>query len=102
MSCSFDSPEAQARCRCSSRRLNNFLSTATPHGLASPEEAFGLRFARWNSRQLGLFGEPFIVEAMAQENSCRRTSRHGSASCHLTNYRAIGKTVEEARSYSGA
>src|SRR5207302_6214418 len=40
MSCSFDSPEAQSRLPALvAAAPRTFLSAATPHGLASPEEA---------------------------------------------------------------
>src|SRR5207249_2654977 len=40
LSCSFDSPEAQARLpRLVAAAPHSFLSAASPHGLASPEEA---------------------------------------------------------------
>src|SRR5678815_4077841 len=45
MSCSFDTPEAQARLpRLVAAAPNSFLSAATPHGLASPEEAIRIGF----------------------------------------------------------
>src|SRR5215813_5978313 len=45
MSCSFDSPEAQARLpRLVAAAPNSFLSAASPHGLASPEEAIRVGF----------------------------------------------------------
>src|SRR6187455_1399603 len=45
MSCSFDSPEAQARLpRLVAAAPTSFLSAATPHGLASPEEAIRIGF----------------------------------------------------------
>ena len=45
MSCIFDSPEAQARLpRLVAAAPNSFLSCATPHGLASPEEAIRVAF----------------------------------------------------------
>ena len=46
MSCSFDSPESQARLPLLVEAApNSFLSGATPHGLASPEEAIRVGFA---------------------------------------------------------
>src|SRR2546430_4658981 len=45
LSCSFDSPAAQARLPLLvAAAPKRFISGATPHGLASPEEAFRLRF----------------------------------------------------------
>src|SRR5215218_5679460 len=46
MSCSFDSPDAQARLpQLIAAAPTSFLSAATPHGLASPEEAIRLGFS---------------------------------------------------------
>src|SRR5256885_6747948 len=45
MSCSFDSPESQARLPLLvAAAPHSFLSAATPHGLASPEEAIRVAF----------------------------------------------------------
>src|SRR3954466_9782848 len=45
MSCSFDTVEAQARLpRLVAAAPNGFFSAATPHGLASPEEAIRVAF----------------------------------------------------------
>ena len=45
MSCSFDSPEAQARLPALvAAAPHSFFSCATPHGLASPEEAIRVAF----------------------------------------------------------
>src|SRR6267154_1768578 len=45
MSCSFDSPESQARLPLLvAAAPKSFLSCATPHGLASPEEAIRVAF----------------------------------------------------------
>ena len=55
MSCSFDSPEAQARLpKLVSAAPNSFLSAATPHGMASPEEAIRTAIARPVRRASGL------------------------------------------------
>ncbi len=101
MSCSFDSPEAQARLpKLVAAAPNSFLSCATPHELASPEEAIRIAF-----RALELGGSsvycsasPFIIEAMARER-IPVVGHLGMVPRHVTwtGYRAIGKTVEEAK-----
>ena len=46
MSCSFDSPEAQARLpQIVAAAPDSFISCAAPHGLASDEEAIRIAFA---------------------------------------------------------
>ncbi len=101
MSCSFDSPEAQARLPLLvAAAPNSFLSTATPHGMASPEEAIRVAF---RALELGASSvycsvSPFIIEAMARER-IPVVGHLGMVPRHVTwtNYRAIGKTVAEAR-----
>src|SRR5262245_45540654 len=101
MSCSFDSPEAQARLpRLVAAAPNSFISAATPHGLASPEEAIRVAF---RAREIGASwvycsASPGIVEAMARER-IPVVGHLGMVPRHVTwtGYRAIGKTVEEAR-----
>jgi 3-methyl-2-oxobutanoate hydroxymethyltransferase len=101
MSCSFDSPEAQARLpRLVAAAPNSFLSAATPHGLASPEEAIrvGFRALEIGASSVYCSASPFIVEAMAREG-IPVVGHLGMVPRHVTwtGYRAIGKTVEEAR-----
>src|SRR5436190_8622598 len=70
MSCSFDSPEAQARLpHLVAAAPNSFLSSPTPPGLAPPEEAIGIAF-----RALGIgassaysWASPSIIERMPRE-----------------------------------
>lgn len=101
MSCSFDSPEAQARLpRLVEAAPNSFLSCATPHGLASPEEAIrvGFRALELGASSVYCSASPFIIEAMAREG-LPVVGHLGMVPRHVTwtNYRAIGKTVDEAR-----
>src|SRR5262245_48239358 len=70
MSCSFDSPESQARLpRLVEAAPNSFLSAATPHGLASPEEAIrvGFRALEIGASSVYCSASPYIIEAMARE-----------------------------------
>jgi len=101
MSCSFDSPEAQARLpRLVAAAPNSFLSAASPHGLASPEEAIrvGFRALELGASSVYCSASPFIVEAMARER-IPVVGHLGMVPRHVTwtGYRAIGKTVEEAK-----
>src|SRR5216110_2010773 len=101
MSCSFDSPEAQARLsRLVAAAPQSFLSAATPHGLASPEEAIrvGFRALEIGASSVYCSASPLIVEAMAREG-IPFVGHLGMVPRHVTwtGYRAIGKTVEEAK-----
>jgi 3-methyl-2-oxobutanoate hydroxymethyltransferase len=101
MSCSFDTPETQARLPLLvAAAPNSFLSAATPHGLASPEEAIrvGFRALEIGASSVYCSGSPFIVEAMARER-LPVVGHLGMVPRHVTwtGYRAIGNTVEEAR-----
>jgi 3-methyl-2-oxobutanoate hydroxymethyltransferase len=101
MSCSFDTPEAQARLpHLVAAAPHSFLSAATPHGLASPEEAIrvGFRALEIGASSVYCSASPFIVEAMAREG-LPVVGHLGMVPRHVTwtGYRAIGKTVEEAR-----
>jgi 3-methyl-2-oxobutanoate hydroxymethyltransferase len=100
MSCSFDTPEAQARLPLLvAAAPNSFLSAATPHGLASPEEAIrvGFRALEIGASSVYCSASPFIVEAMARER-LPVVGHLGMVPRHVTwtGYRAIGNTVEEA------
>ncbi len=100
MSCSFDSPESQARLPALvAAAPNSFLSCATPHGLASPEEAIrvGFRALEAGASSVYCSASPRIVEAMADER-IPVVGHLGMVPRHVTwtGYRAIGKTVEEA------
>ena len=101
MSCSFDSPESQARFpRLVAAAPNSFLSCATPHGLASPEEAIRIAFRALELGAGSVYcsASPFIIEAMARER-IPVVGHLGMVPRHVTwtNYRAIGRTAEEAR-----
>lgn len=101
MSCSFDSAESQARLPALvAAAPHSFLSAATPHGLASPEEAIrvGFRALEAGASSVYCSASPFIIEAMAREGlpvvgHLGLVPRHAT----WTGYRAIGRTVEEAR-----
>ena len=100
MSCSFDSPETQARLpRLVEAAPTSFLSAATPHGLASAEEAIrvGFRALELGASSVYCSASPRIVEAMAREG-IPVVGHLGMVPRHVTwtGYRAIGKTVEEA------
>lgn len=101
MSCSFDSPEAEARLPLLvAAAPNSFLSCATPHGLASPEEAIrvGFRALECGASSVYCSASPFIIEAMARER-IPVVGHLGMIPRHVTwtNYRAIGKTADEAK-----
>jgi len=101
MSCSFDSPEAEARLPLLvAAAPNSFLSAATPHGLATQEEAIrvGFRALECGASSVYCSASPFIIEAMARER-IPVVGHLGMIPRHVTwtNYRAIGKTVDEAR-----
>ena len=100
MSCSFDSPEAQSRLPALvAAAPHSFLSAATPHGLASPEEAIRTAFRALEIGASSVYcsASPFIIEAMAREG-IPVVGHLGLVPRHVTwtGYRAIGKTVEEA------
>jgi 3-methyl-2-oxobutanoate hydroxymethyltransferase len=100
MSCSFDSPEAQARLPLLvAAAPNSFLSAATPHGLASPEEAIrvGFKALEMGASSVYCSASPFIIEAMARER-IPVVGHLGMIPRHVTwtGYRAIGKTAAEA------
>jgi 3-methyl-2-oxobutanoate hydroxymethyltransferase len=100
MSCSFDTPEAQARLpQLVAAAPNSFLSAATPHGLASPEEAIRVAFRALEIGASSVYcsASPLIIEAMAREG-IPVVGHLGLVPRHVTwtGYRAIGKTVDEA------
>ena len=100
MSCSFDSPEAQARLPLLvAAAPNSFLSCATPHGLASTEEAIRIGFGALDLGASSVYcsASPYIIEAMAREG-IPVVGHLGLVPRHFTwtNYRAIGKTAAEA------
>ena len=101
LSCSFDSPAAQARLPLLvAAAPKSFLSGATPHGLASPEEAIRIGFQALELGASSVYcsASPQIIEAMAREGipvvgHLGLVPRHAT----WTNFRAIGKTAAEAR-----
>src|SRR5216117_4538086 len=101
MSCSFDTPEAQARLPLLVEAApNSFFSAATPHGLASPEEAIRVAFRALELGASSVYcsASPFIVEAMARER-IPVVGHLGMVPRHVTwtGYRAVGATVAEAK-----
>jgi len=101
LSCSFDSPASQARLPLLvAAAPRSFISTATPHGLASPEEAIrvGFRALELGASSVYCSASPRIIEAMASEGipvvgHLGMVPRHAT----WTNIRPIGKTADEAR-----
>ena len=68
MSCSFDSPESQARLSgLVEAAPASFLSGATPHGLASREEALrvGFRALEMGASSVYCSASPWIIEALS-------------------------------------
>ena len=101
MSCSFDSPEAQARLpKLVEAAPGSFLSGATPHGIASQEEAIrvGFQALEMGASSVYCSASPWIIEAMAREG-IPVVGHLGLVPRHVTwtNYRGIGKTAVEAR-----
>jgi 3-methyl-2-oxobutanoate hydroxymethyltransferase len=100
LSCSFDTPESQARLPLLvTAAPKSFISGATPHGLASPEEAIrvGFRALELGASSVYCSASPWIIEAMARERipvvgHLGMVPRHAT----WTNIRAIGKTAAEA------
>ncbi|CAN5351166.1 3-methyl-2-oxobutanoate hydroxymethyltransferase [soil metagenome] len=101
MSCSYDSPESQARLPgLVAAAPDSFLSAATPHGLASADEAIRVAFRALEAGASSVYcsASPGIIEAMARERipvvgHLGMVPRHAT----WTGYRAVGKTVAEAR-----
>ena len=101
MSCSFDSPESQARLPLLvAAAPQSFLSGATPHGLASAEEAIrvGFRALEMGASSVYCSASSHIIGAMTREGipvvgHLGMVPRHAT----WTNYRAIGKTAHEAK-----
>ena len=101
MSCSFDSPEAQARLpKIIEAAPDSFISAATPHGMATSDEAIRVAFEALEIGASSIYcsGSPRIIEAMAGER-IPVVGHLGMVPRHVTwtNYRAVGKTPEEAR-----
>ncbi|MCX8238307.1 MAG: 3-methyl-2-oxobutanoate hydroxymethyltransferase [Akkermansiaceae bacterium] len=101
MSCSFDSLGSQARFPALVEAApKSFLSGATPHGLASREEAIrvGFHALELGASSVYCSASPWVIEGMAREG-IPVVGHLGLVPRHVTwtNYRAIGKTLEEAR-----
>ena len=100
LSCSFDTLESQARLPLLvAAAPKSFISGATPHGLASPEEAVrvGFRALELGASSVYCSASPWIIEAMARERipvvgHLGMVPRHAT----WTNIRAIGKSAAEA------
>ena len=101
LSCSFDSPAAQARLPLLvAAAPKSFISAATPHGMASGEEAIRIAFQALELGASSVYcsASPWMIEAMARERipvvgHLGMVPRHAT----WTNVRPIGKTVAEAR-----
>jgi 3-methyl-2-oxobutanoate hydroxymethyltransferase len=101
LSCSFDSPAAQARLPLLvAAAPKSFISGSTPHGLASREEAIRIGFQALELGASSVYcsASPWIIEGMAREGipvvgHLGMVPRHAT----WTNVRAIGKTPAEAR-----
>ena len=101
MSCSFDSPEAEARLPLIvAAAPESFISAATPHGLANAEEGIrvGFKALELGASSVYCSASNCIIEGMANER-IPVVGHLGMVPRHVTwtNYRAIGKTVDEAR-----
>lgn len=101
LSCSFDSPAAQARLPVIvAAAPNSFISGSTPHGLPSREDAIRIGFQALELGASSVYcsASPWIIEAMSREGipvvgHLGMVPRHAT----WTNIRAIGKTAAEAR-----
>jgi 3-methyl-2-oxobutanoate hydroxymethyltransferase len=101
LSCSFDTPASQARLPLLvAAAPKSFISGATPHGLASHEEAIriGFRALELGASSVYCSASPWMIEAMAREGipvvgHLGMVPRHAT----WTNIRPIGKTAAEAR-----
>ncbi|MGJ8696283.1 MAG: 3-methyl-2-oxobutanoate hydroxymethyltransferase [Verrucomicrobiaceae bacterium] len=106
MSCSFDSPESQARLPgLVAAAPKSFFSCATPHGLATQEEAIrvGFKALEMGASSVYCSASPFIIEGMTRER-IPVVGHLGMIPRHVTwtNYRGIGKSEEEAQAlYQG-
>jgi 3-methyl-2-oxobutanoate hydroxymethyltransferase len=100
LSCSFDTPASQARLPLLvAAAPMSFISGATPHGLASPEEAIRIGFQALELGASSVYcsASPWMIEAMTREGipvvgHLGMVPRHAT----WTNVRAIGKTADEA------
>lgn len=100
MSCSYDSPAAQTRLPLLvAAAPESFFSCATPHGMATAEDAIRLSFQALEAGASSVYcsGSTFLIEQMAREG-IPVVGHLGMVPRHVTwtNYRAIGKTANEA------
>lgn len=101
LSCSFDTPASQARLPLLvAAAPKSFISAATPHGLASSEEAIRIAFRALEIGASSVYcsASPWMIEAMAREQipvvgHLGMVPRHAT----WTNIRPIGKTAAEAK-----
>src|SRR3954467_908152 len=101
LSCSFDSPAAQARLPLLvAAAPRSFISGATPHGLASPEEAIRIAFQALELGASSVYcsASPWMIEAMARER-IPVVGHLGMVppQAPWTNIPPIGKTAAEAK-----
>jgi 3-methyl-2-oxobutanoate hydroxymethyltransferase len=101
LSCSFDTPASQARLPLLVEAApKSFISGATPHGLASPEEAvrIGFKALELGASSVYCSASPWMIEAMARER-IPVVGHLGMVPRHMTwtNIRAIGATASEAK-----
>ena len=101
MSCPYETHEAQARLpSLVAAAPNSFLSGSTPHGMATREEAIRTGFQALEAGASSVYcsGSPWLIEGMAREG-IPVVGHIGMVPRHVTwtNYRAIGKTAEEAK-----
>ena len=101
ISCSFDSTEAQLRLpHIIEAAPISFISVATPHGIASAEEAIRISFKALEMGASSVYcsASTSIIEKMCDEK-IPVVGHLGMIPRHVTwtSYRAIGKTVEEAK-----
>ena len=93
LSCSFDSAAAQARLPfLVAAAPKSFISGATPHGMASPEEAIRIGFQALELGASSVYcsASPWMIEAMAREGIPVNTG-NGSTPRNLTNIRASAR-----------
>jgi 3-methyl-2-oxobutanoate hydroxymethyltransferase len=101
LSCSFDTAASQARLPLLvAAAPKSFVSAATPHGLASPEEGIRIAFRALEIGASSVYcsASPWMIEAMAREGipvvgHLGMVPRHAT----WTNIRPIGKTAGEAK-----
>ena len=101
LSCSFDTPASQARLPLLvAAAPRSFISSATPHGLASREEAIRIAFRALELGASSVYcsASPWMIEALSREG-IPVVGHLGMVPRHVawTNVRAIGKTFDEAR-----